>query len=251
MLDFLDISKVLFLDIETVPAYAQYSDLDDTWKTLWKHKARSILKKQMDEEVTDEDASSVYDRAGIYAEFGKIICISVGIFAYDKETQLPYTKLKSFAHDDETELLRGFIELLNKSFNMPDRHFLCGHNIKEFDIPFICRRIVSHQMALPSLLNIAGKKPWETKHLVDTMELWKFGDNKSYTSVKLLAAVFGFPSPKDDIDGSEVAGVYYNDKDLDRIARYCEKDVVAVMQLILKFKRMPLHLTIDGKIVSA
>lgn len=249
MLDFIDITNVLFLDIETVPGNAQYSDLDETWQYLWKHKAKSILKKY-DEEVTDEDAATCYDRAGIYAEFGKIICISVGIFRRDKETKELSVRLKSFADDDESVLLREFSELLNKHYNFPDRHFLCGHNIKEFDIPYICRRLLVNQLPPPALLNISGKKPWETKHLLDTMELWKFGDNKSFTSVKLLAAIFGFPSPKDDIDGSDVARVYYEEKDLPRIARYCEKDVVAVMQLMLKFKRMPFKLTIDGKVIQ-
>lgn len=249
MLDFIDITNVLFLDIETVPGNAQYSDLDETWQYLWKHKAKSILKKY-DEEVTDEDATACYDRAGIYAEFGKIICISVGIFRRDKETKELSVRLKSFADDDESVLLREFSELLNKHYSLPDRHFLCGHNIKEFDIPYICRRLLVNQLPSPALLNISGKKPWETKHLLDTMELWKFGDNKSFTSVKLLAAIFGFPSPKDDIDGSDVARVYYEEKDLPRIARYCEKDVVAVMQLMLKFKRMPFRLTIDGKVIQ-
>lgn len=249
MLDFIDITNVLFLDIETVPGNAQYSDLDETWQYLWKHKAKSILKKY-DEEVTDEDGAACYDRAGIYAEFGKIICISVGIFRRDKETKELSVRLKSFADDDEAVLLREFSELLNKHYNFPDRHFLCGHNIKEFDIPYICRRLLVNQLPSPALLNISGKKPWETKHLLDTMELWKFGDNKSFTSVKLLAAIFGFPSPKDDIDGSDVARVYYEEKDLPRIARYCEKDVVAVMQLMLKFKRMPFRLTIDGKVIQ-
>lgn len=249
MLDFIDISNILFFDIETVPANPQYSDLDETWQYLWKHKAKSILKKY-DEELTDEEVVGTYDRAGIFAEFGKIICISIGVLYRDKNTHELSTYLSSFADDDETVLLKDFSDFLNKKFNDPNRHFLCGHNIKEFDVPFICRRMMVHQMPFPKLLDISGKKPWETKHLLDTMELWKFGDNKAFTSVKLLAAVFGFPSPKDDIDGSDVARVYYEEKDLPRIARYCEKDVVAVMQLMLKFKRMPLKLTIDGKVIS-
>lgn len=249
MLDYIDITNVLFLDIETVPGTSQYNDLDENWQLLWKHKAKSILKKY-DSEITDEDGESCYDRAGIFAEFGKIICISVGIFRRNKETNALTVHLKSYADDDESILLKGFSELLNKHYNFPDRHFLCGHNIKEFDIPYICRRLLINQLSFPALLNISGKKPWETKHLLDTMELWKFGDIKSFTSVKLLAAIFGFPSPKDDIDGSDVARVYYEEKDLARIARYCEKDVVAVMQLMLKFKRMPYSLTIDGKVIE-
>jgi 3'-5' exonuclease len=245
----LDITKILFFDIETVPGTPQYSDLDERWQDLWHIKAGQILKKPK-EEVTDEDAISVYDRAGIYAEFGKIVCISVGIFIKDKATGELTTRFKSYASADEAELLRGFSEMLTKSFNDPDRQFLCGHNIKEFDVPYICRRMLIHQMPFPKMFEIEGKKPWETKHLLDTLELWKFGDYKNYTSIKLLTAVFDIPSPKDDIDGSQVGRVFYEEGDVERIARYCEKDVVAVMQLILRFKRMPMRLTIDGKVIS-
>ena len=249
MLDYLDLPNVLFFDIETVPAAPTFDHLDDTWQHLWTTKAQGILKKTA-AEITPDDAASVYDRAGIYAEFGQIVCISVGIFVRDKETNALNVRLKSFASDNEKEVLEGFSALLNKSFPNVERQALCGHNIKEFDVPYICRRLVIHQLPFPNMLNIAGKKPWETKHLVDTMELWKFGDNKNYTSLKLLAATLGFPSPKDDIDGSQVRGVFYDEKDVERIARYCEKDVVGVMQLLLKFKRMPLKLTIDGKVIE-
>jgi hypothetical protein len=249
MLEYIDITNILFFDIETVPATPQFSDLNETWQDLWRSKSKSLLKKS-EEDIHDEDYAKVYERAGIYAEFGKIICISAGIFARDKNTKAYTVRLKSFASDDEAELLRGFTEMLNQYFPYPEKHFLCGHNIKEFDVPYICRRLLINQLPFPTLLNISGKKPWETKHILDTMELWKFGDNKSYTSLKLLAATLGFPSPKDDIDGSDVARVYYEEKDLERIARYCEKDVVGVMQLLLKFKRMPMRLTIDGKVIE-
>ena len=249
MLDYLDITNVLFFDIETVPANPNFSDLDETWQHLWAHKAKSILKKY-DEEIPVEEAESVYDRAGIYAEFGKIVCISVGLFARNKATGEMSVRLKSFASTDEAEILRGFSDLLNKHFPYVEKHNLCGHNIKEFDVPFVCRRLLIHQMPFPALLNVAGKKPWETKHLLDTMELWKFGDNKNYTGIKLLTAVFGIPSPKDDIDGSQVRNVFYNEGDVERIAKYCEKDVVAVMQLMLRYKRLPLRLTVDGEVIN-
>jgi 3'-5' exonuclease len=249
MLELLDINNILFFDIETVPAHKTYEDLDENWQYLWKHKAKSILKKG-DEPVTDEEAAGCYQRAGIYAEFGKIVCISVGLLKYDKQSNAMTTRLKSYYSDDETELLRGFTELLNKHYNRPEYHYLCGHNIKEFDVPFICRRLMLHQMPFPKLLDVIGKKPWETKQFLDTMDMWKFGDHKNYTSVKLLAAAFGFPSPKDDIDGSDVARVYYEENDLERIATYCQKDVVAVMQLMLKFKRMNTRLSIDGDVLE-
>ena len=248
MLEHIDPTQILFFDIETVPATPQYGDLDETWQALWAHKARSFIKKAP-EDISPEDMAQSYERAGIYAEFGRIVCISVGIFTRDRDTQQLSVRLKSYADADEVALLTDFSEMLNKHYNHPDRHYLCGHNIKEFDVPYICRRLLKHGLPLPNLLNIAGKKPWETKHLLDTMELWKFGDNKNFTSLKLLAAFFGFPSPKDDIDGSEVHRVFYEENDLPRIARYCEKDVVAVMQLILKYQRAPITLTIDGQVV--
>ena len=147
-------------------------------------------------------------------------------------------RLKSFKSYDETELLTAFAELMNQYFNDVTKHNICGHNLREFDIPYICRRMVVNGVELPTLLQLHGKKPWETKYLIDTMDLWKFGDYKHYSSLKLLTGILGIPSPKDDIDGSQVGKVFYEDQDLDRIAVYCEKDVVAVIQIMMKFKRM-------------
>lgn len=239
MIDRIDIEKILFLDIECVPGQPNYDDLDETFQELWAIKAKSLLRRQTDD-PSGEDIEKIYERAGIYAEFGKIICISVGLVRRDKETGLLNVRLKSFAHHDEAQLLKDFCELLNQHYKNPSNDYLCGHNIKEFDIPYICRRLVINQLPFPNLLQIHGKKPWETKHLLDTLELWKFGDIKNYTSLKLLAAVLGFPSPKDDIDGSDVGRVYWEEQDLDRIALYCEKDVLATVQLFLRFRRMPI-----------
>lgn len=237
MIDNINLSNILFLDIETVPQAKNVDELDENFHELWKHKAKSFIKKE-EQDITAEEWAASYERAGIYAEFGKIICISVGFLSLNAETNKYQCRLKSFKSDNEKELLEQFASLLDKAYNIPEKHFLCGHNIKEFDIPYICRRMTVHRMKLPKLLDITGKKPWETKHLLDTMELWKFGDNKNFTSIKLLAAIFGFPSPKDDIDGSQVGYVYWQENDLNRIATYCEKDVLAVVQLLLCFKRM-------------
>ena len=152
----------------------------------------------------------------------------------------PLLRLKSYANHVEASALDDFSDLLSKHFNNPDKFALCGHNIREFDIPYICRRMLINQLPLPRMVDIAGKKPWETKHLLDTLEMWKFGDLKNYTSLRLLTAVFDIPSPKDDMDGSDVAGVYWVERDLDRIATYCEKDVLATVQLFLRLRRMPL-----------
>ena len=239
MIETIDLSDVLFLDIECVSQQPDFDSLEEDFQELWHHKSKGLLKRPGGE-LTGEELEELYQgRAAIYAEFGKIVCISVGIIAKDAEGHLSI-RLKSFASDDEKKLLEEFSALLSRHYNNPSRYFLCGHNIKEFDIPYICRRLVVHQLPFPNLLQLFGKKPWETKHLLDTMELWKFGDGKSFTSLKLLAAVLGFPSPKDDIDGSEVGRVYWEEQDLDRISLYCEKDVLATAQLLLRLRRLPL-----------
>jgi hypothetical protein len=229
----MDLSKILFLDIETVSQFKNFEDGSETYQALWTEKSRFL--------VSDDNptAESVYGRAAIYAEFGKIVCISCGIITEKEgERQL---RVKSFADHDETVLLTQFSELLSSHFNRPD-HLLCGHNGKEFDFPYIARRMLVKGVYLPNILDIAGKKPWEVNHL-DTMQMWKFGDFKSYTSLKLLAHVFGLPTPKDDIDGSQVGGVYWQENDLDRITRYCEKDVVTLAQVYL---RMTQHKALEA-----
>jgi DNA polymerase elongation subunit (family B) len=230
MIRYLDLEKVLFLDIETVPGVQQFNELDDDWKKLWDDKSRFFRER----DGLDLEAS--YERAGVFAEFGKIVCISVGYLRQTKGERR--FRMTSFYGHDEAAFLREFANLLNNHFNERD-HMLCGHNAKEFDLPFIARRMLVHGIKLPALLDTAGKKPWEVNHL-DTMELWKFGDYKHYTSLKLLTKLFDIPTPKDDIDGSEVARVYYEEGDLGRIETYCRKDVVATAQLILRYRAEPL-----------
>jgi hypothetical protein len=225
MLEKIKSDNILFLDIETVPETANYDDLEDYVKILWEQKT----KYQRKEEFSPEE---FYERAGIWAEFGKIICISVGYFVENNSERK--FRITSFS-GDEHQILFDFKKLLDNHFCKP-YHLLCAHNGKEFDFPFIARRMVVHSIALPSALNLFGKKPWEIPHL-DTLELWKFGDYKHYTSLKLLTTILGIPSPKDDIDGSQVAEVYYKEKNLKRIVDYCEKDTIAVAQVFLKFKR--------------
>lgn len=227
MLKNLEINKVLFLDIETVPMVEQWEDLSENWKNLWQKK----ISYQLKEEETAEEM--FYQRAGIMAEFGKIVCISFGVIVKGEKL-----RVKSFYGDDEKKILEDFIELLNSPY-FATGLILCAHNGKEFDFPFLGRRILIHGLTLPNALSIQGKKPWEVQHL-DTMELWKFGDYKHYTSLDLLAAIFGIPTPKDDIDGSQVAEVYYQEKDLERIRKYCEKDVLTLVQVFRKFRNEPL-----------
>jgi DNA polymerase elongation subunit (family B) len=224
MLEKTPLDRVLFLDIETVPQTYQFPDLEETTRKLFEAKTRFM---QNDEKSFEELYN---DRGGIYAEFGKIICISVG-FVHETRTGNEI-RMKSFYHDDEETLLKQFVNLLE---NNPKYAILCGHNAKEFDFPYICRRLLINGMKLPNVLDIAGKKPWEISHL-DTLELWKFGDYKAFTSLALLCHVFQIPTPKDDISGADVARVYYEENDLERIKVYCEKDVVALIQLFLRMR---------------
>lgn len=222
------LENTLFLDIETVPQHPTFDELTEETKNLFAEKTKYQRK--------DIPAADFYERAGIWAEFGKIICISVGYFTSVQSKSRQF-RLTSFC-GDEMGLLSDFSKLVNTQFSRPF-HRLCAHNGKEFDFPYIARRMSVHSLKLPLALQIAGKKPWEVPHL-DTMELWKFGDYKHYTSLKLLTHTLNIPSPKTDLDGSQVAEVYYNDNDLDRIVNYCEQDVLAVAQIILRFARRPL-----------
>ena len=225
MLSHLKVENILFLDIETVPIAPTYSDLADNFQHLWVEKT----KWQRKEEYSAEEF--YVKKAGVMAEFAKIVCISVG-YLFKKERQNHF-RIKSFYEDNEEGLLTDFANLLNEKF-ATEKHHLCAHNGKEFDYPFLCRRMLVNGIKLPKILDISAKKPWEVRHL-DTMELWKFGDYKHYTSIKLLAALFDIPTPKDDIDGSQVSRVYWQEKDLERIKIYCQKDTLTVAQLLLKY----------------
>jgi predicted PolB exonuclease-like 3'-5' exonuclease len=225
MLEQYDPKKILFLDIETVPQYASFDQLPEKEAEFWDKKSSRFRE-------VEESAADVYSNAGIYAEFGKIVCISVGFIRSLSEDY--GLRAKSFYGDDEKRLLEEFSEMLNKSFSKPDV-YLCAHNGKEFDFPYIIRRLLINGLPVPDKLNVPGKKPWEVPFL-DTMELWKFGDYKHYTSLDLLTYKFGISTPKDDIDGSMVGKVYWEDQDLARIVHYCEKDVTAVAQLFLRYR---------------
>lgn len=219
------LDQILFLDIETVPQYPDYASLPQEWRPLWDLKAASLIRYHEGE--TNE---SIYPRAGIYAEFGKIICISCGVLKTTGEDRTFH--IKSFYGSDESEILKGFTERIGRWARNEPR-FLCAHNGKEFDFPYLCRRLIINGLPIPAILNIAGKKPWEVGHL-DTMELWKFGDFKNFTSLNLLAHALGIPTPKDDIDGSMVWRVYWEEKNIERIVTYCQKDVVTVARILLR-----------------
>jgi 3'-5' exonuclease len=235
MIEKIRLENILFLDIETVPEHEHFNLLDEETRELYSAKT---LYQRKDEFTAEE----FYDRAGIWAEFGKIVCISVGHFVFRNDIR--QFRVTSF-FGEERQLLKDFSNLLNNHFSQA-QHIMCGHNAKEFDFPFIARRMIINNLPIPNKLNLFGKKPWEVPHL-DTMELWKFGDYKSFTSLKLLTKILGIPSPKGDIDGSQVGHVFYVEKDIDRIITYCEKDVVAVAQVLLRFRRE--ELLVDDEIM--
>jgi uncharacterized protein YprB with RNaseH-like and TPR domain len=226
----IDLTKVLFLDIETVPVVPKWTDLDPTMQELW------TKKTTYRQEQKGLSADELYSEAGIYSEFGKIICIGVGII-HGVAGSYQY-KGKSFASAKEKEVLTGFTELVNEHYS-GNGYYLCGHNSREFDFPYIARRCIINGLPLPKPLDIAGKKPWEVGHL-DTMQLWKFGDYKHYTSLDLLTHILGIPSPKDEISGADVARVFWEENDLDRIVKYCQKDVLATAQVYLRMQGAPL-----------
>jgi uncharacterized protein YprB with RNaseH-like and TPR domain len=218
------LDQILCLDIETAPQYGDYKSVPEELQLLWNRKAEMLKKKD------NENAETIYPRAGIYAEFGKIICISTGFISYrDGHRQF---RIKTFKDKDENILLAGFLDMLMR---MNRNILLCAHNGKEFDFPYIARRTVIHGLQIPPQLNFAGRKPWEVPH-IDTLDLWKFGDYKHYTPLNLLAYILGIQSPKDDIDGTMVGDVYWKENNLERIVTYCQKDVVTVMQILLRFR---------------
>lgn len=225
MLDNLNLNRVIFIDVETVSQKESYQKLSEKWKTLWDKKSNYFLEE-------DQHPEDIYARAGIYAEFGKVICISIGVFREVKRKRV--FRIKSFYGHDEKSILTEFCNTLNEKFKAND-HLLCAHNGKEFDFPFLARRILVNQLKLPYLLDIAGRKPWEVQHL-DTLQLWKFGDYKHYTSLDLLTELFGIESPKNDMDGSDVNRVYWEEKNLNKIAEYCQNDTLAVAQLLFAYK---------------
>jgi len=236
MLEHINLEKTMVLDIETVPMVKNYQELSENMQALWADKAQRLQPR--DGNKTPEE---LFEKAGIFAEFGKVVCISSGIFisgeAPGREKAYQF-RVKSFYGADERKILINFMELLNQHFDAR-KNFLCAHNGQEFDFPYLARRILLHGFELPQMLDIAGKKPWETKHLIDTMQLWKFGDYKHFTSLPLLTRIFNIPTPKDDIKGSDVGRVFYEEADIDRIAEYCQKDVIATGRLLMKFKGLP------------
>ena len=218
--------NLLVIDIETASAFEEYQDMNERMQALWDKKASFL---QTTEETSSKEL--YFDKGAIYSEFGKVICISAVIFTREEDNSIGF-RIKSFALDSEKETLLAFKNLVETKFDSKYLRMV-AHNGKEFDFPYMCRRMLVNEIEIPEALDIREKKPWEINH-IDTMELWKFGDRKNYTSLDLLAALFGVESSKDDIDGSQVNKVYYKENDLERISKYCQRDVMVTAQVFLK-----------------
>lgn len=228
----ISVYDLFILDIETVPQYPQYEHMPEQWKILWKTKISKIVPESM----TPEEM--YLQRAGILAEFGKVICISTGYFIENDKKELTL-KMKSVYGHDEKSLLQSFLQITERLYKHNKNFIFTGHNIREFDIPYLCRRMLINNIQLPFYMHLHGAKPWEVR-MIDTLQLWKFGDYKNYISLDLLANVLNVPTSKTDIDGSMVQKVYYEENGLPRIVEYCQRDVVVVANIILRFKCIPL-----------
>ncbi len=227
------IENILFIDVETASQQASFEELSDRMQMLWEKKAQKYLKAD-----SSENVKQLYQKkAAIHPEFARAVCISCGYIQFNSEG-IPDLTLKSYAGEYEPEILSTFGQMLTK-FMAKDGRNLCAHNGKEFDFPFLGKRFLIQGIPLPDVLQIQGKKPWEVS-FVDTMDLWRFGDYKSYISLDLLATVLGVPSPKDDIDGSEVSKIFWQEKNIERIQIYCEKDVKTTAQILLRMCQMPM-----------
>lgn len=234
------LSSILFIDIETAPVVPDFESLSENMKKLWSAKSQWFRTK----ETENAAPARVFDeKAGIFSEFSKIICISIGsLNALENEWVL---RLKSFTDEAEKTLLNNFFSIISRYAQRQKKLLFCGHNIKEFDLPFICRRSIINGIPLPESLQLQNRKPWDHPH-TDTMELWRFGDIKHFTSLALLAEVLGIPSPKQDMDGSMVGKVFWEEKNISRIADYCMQDVITAARVYLHLTGMnDFHFRVD------
>lgn len=234
----INLKDVLFIDIETASMASSYASLTSDLQRLWMQKSRYIHERSKDsDQDLDESFASKYfeEKSAIYAEFGKVVCISMGFL--NKNADNRRLRIKSIYGDDEAKILLDFSKLLASHFNDPYSHYLCGHNIREFDIPFLCRRYLVNNITLPNLLQVSGLRPWQVNYLIDTLNMWKFGDYKHYCSLDLLCHVLSIPAPKSDMSGSDVSQAYFHGK-IEEIRHYCERDVVATARLFMRLSSL-------------
>lgn len=237
------LKHVLFFDIETATVIREFHGLPERMKKEWEKKSNRFAKLDEYPLSEDEVASFYQDKASIFAEYARVVCISMGLLTADEHGNW-HLRIKSLYDEDESALLQSFADLLNKYYFDRTRHALCGHNIREFDVPFLCRRFVIHRLPLPDLLDISGQRSWHLNHLLDTLELWKFGDYKHYTSLDLMCAIFDIPSPKNELSGDKVSHTFW-EGNLEDIVRYCERDLVATVRVYLRCINIDIELNLD------
>jgi 3'-5' exonuclease len=246
-----EIESLLFIDIETVPMAQHWEDLSPEMQSHWSHKHHTLQKRNQNQLEDESSASnSFFLQSGVYAEFAKVVCISCGYLRFKGEGEAPEARIKTLFNVVESDLLTAFKQLIlhfAKSRNGNGAFKFCGHNIKEFDLPFLTRRMIINQvLPLPNVLDTYGKKPWEVEH-VDTMQYWRFGDNKSYTSLDLLAATLGLGTSKGELNGSKVATTFWHEQNYDLIQSYCQADVLITMKVLLRFMGYPTDITFQPK----
>lgn len=232
-----------FVDTETIPGYKDFNDMPEELARMYERKFGHELANN-DPDKFDNFEDHYRARAALYPEFGKIVCLVIGVIFVDDKDKQEKLKLKTLCGRHEDKLLAEAAPIIDKFDS------LVGHNSKEFDFPYLCKRFYVHGIQLPQILNIAGKKPWEVS-LIDTMELWRFGSFKGSTSLELFAHCLGLPSPKQDMTGADVAKVYYEMFDhmkdgelpfeaesaaIQKIGKYCQGDVVTLANCYRKLK---------------
>lgn len=219
-----NILKTLFIDIETVAQKSNFGKLSPSFQNLWTHKANQLnYVQEANVPYSVEDA--YVKNAAFYPEFGRIVCISIGMFI-QRNTEVEFVS-KSFYADNERGLIKDFLNCYQKYFNHSDRYKLCGHNVIEFIIPFIGRRSLIHGLKLPSKFNLMDRKPWQLDYVRDTLSMWKFGAFKNAVSLETLCTVFDIDT-QDIFPGEDVHRRYWEEQAYDEIMQRSKMQIRAV-----------------------
>jgi DNA polymerase elongation subunit (family B) len=279
MLNSKPINKVLWFDIEAVPEKASFFELTPKkqelfksrfkkdWEAMGADPQRHFIKEMITAASTVTPVEAVEtlvdnkmiealynNKAPLHPEFGKIVCISIGYIdgeipekIEDKPEVELKLKLKSFYGHDEVKLLQDFLNATKSAITnaVNPTYHLCGHNIMNYDVPFIAKRFIINGLKLPAMFDLDGKKEWNLPYFIDTRNVWKFNVYDSNCSLDLLCNLFDVESSKEGgISGKDVRDVFYIENDVQKIAMYCEEDVRALAQVYLKMKSLQNKLTV-------
>ncbi len=235
-----ELKQMVFIDIETIRGKKTYNDvitenpaLDDYWQT----KHTQIREKEPLSYGHIEDSAEMYEKmAALYPEWGQIVCISIGQIKFDEDGNPIKFTTKSFSGLYEKILLEEFNETASKIMSKYPRMQWVGHNIKGFDMPYIIKRSLINGVRVPNVFHLQKQKPWESQ-LIDTNDVWKF-NGWNGARLGLLTEILNIPSPKQDMDGKMVSDVFWEDGDLNRISEYCEMDINATANVMLRISGM-------------